>query len=165
MSLQMIICPRCGGHSPSDALFCIDCSAPLQVAATSTTRLLNVTPAAASIAPRQYHAWCISPAQVIAGTLLLAPLVMLLLLGYGPNATIDQDSIAALLVLIGCVQLVRFTRQGKFTLGLRAVVICLALVVMGETPWMLTSCAITGATLAILHISEIVGKHFHRHRP
>jgi hypothetical protein len=158
-----MICPRCAGHNPADARFCIDCSAPLTRAATAITRLLSLPPIVIGRRPRRPGYMRL--VRALAGSLVLAPLTVLLLLGYRPNGNIGQDSIAALLLLIGGIQLVRFTRQGKFAVGLRAGVICVALVVASETPWMLTSCVITAATLATLHISEILGRHFQQRQP
>ncbi len=40
---EMLHCDRCGGDSPTDARFCIDCGAPIGVATTGpTTRLIGI---------------------------------------------------------------------------------------------------------------------------
>jgi hypothetical protein len=160
MELRMIICPRCGGHSPADARFCIECSTPLRLATTNTKRLLNEPPATRAPTPRPARR--VSPAAVIIGAVGLALLSTLLLLGYRADGATERDLIAAMLLLIGSFQLVRCTRQGRFVVGLRAAVLCLALVVASVTPWMLTASIIATTTLGALQLSEIVRRSPHR---
>lgn len=163
MTVHMMVCPRCSGYSPADACFCINCSVPLSMAATSTTQLLSLRSTAMVSLPARIDR--IGLKQAIAGGIVLAPLLVLLLLGYRKDGNIGRDFMAVLLLLMGFVQLARFTCQGRFTIGLRVGVLCLALVVISETPWMLTPCAITAATLAALYVREVLIRMLHPHLP
>jgi hypothetical protein len=64
------------------------------------------------------------------------------------------DTVAHLLVVVGGVQLMRFTLRRQLIAGLRAAVICLALVLAIVTPWMLTVSVAAGAILVTLHLIE-----------
>jgi hypothetical protein len=93
----------------------------------------------------------------ITGALLLSTL---LLLGVLADHSPRLDTVARLLLLVGGVQLVRCTLRQQVIAGLRAAVICLALVLAMITPWMLTVSVAAGAILVALHLIEN-----HRGRP
>jgi hypothetical protein len=57
-------------------------------------------------------------------------------------------------LVVGGVQLVRCTLRRQLIAGLRAAVICLALVLAIVTPWMLTISIAAGAILVTLHLIE-----------
>ena len=119
----------------------------------------------AVIEPTPLRGRRVSRGPAIVGGVGLTLLITLLLLGYRANDSTDRDVIAAFLLLIGSVQLVRFTRQPQFVVGLRAALLCLALVVASVTPWTLTTSIIVGAILGALRVSEILRRRPYRHRP
>ena len=154
MITTLIQCPYCGGTSPANARFCIECSAPLQPTATYTTYRLAQPPHPPLPAPRpaRRHSVRVSHILVgVAGALLLGLLLFLSILA---DRNPQFDTAARLLLIVGGVQLVRFVRRGQIIAGLRAAVICLALVVGVVTPWMLSVAVVASAILLLLHLVE-----------
>jgi hypothetical protein len=85
--------------------------------------------------------------------MLLGALLYLAIL---TNRNSPFDNIARLLLIIGGVQLIRQARRGLVVAGLRAAVLCLALLLAMMTPWWLIIMFLTGIILAILSIVEHV---------
>jgi hypothetical protein len=151
MITTLIQCPYCGGSSPADARFCIECSAQLKPTAISTTYHLAAPPQPTLPPPTpiKHHTVPIMHILVgIAGVLLLSTLLLLSML---VDRNPQFDTAARLLLIVGGVQLIRFVRRGHIIAGLRAAVICLGLVLALVTPWMLTVAVVAGAILLVLH--------------
>lgn len=122
MMTHVIVCPYCHGTCPVDARFCIECSASLQQSVTHTTHRLSDSPAslantlrATAHATPRFRRIRLS----FIGTVLGGVLVLLAVLA---NRDLSFDSVAALILTIGGVQLVRRTMRGQISAGLRAAV-------------------------------------------
>ncbi|MBK9712791.1 MAG: zinc ribbon domain-containing protein [Kouleothrix sp.] len=65
---EMIHCQRCGGDSPTDARFCIDCGAPLAAATTGpTTRLAGIACPACGTSNPEKAQFCVLCGRSIGG--------------------------------------------------------------------------------------------------
>jgi len=82
---------------------------------------------------------------------------VLVLLTVLANRTFHLDTVAPLLLIIGCVQFVRGTMRGQSIAGLRAAVIGVALTLAMITPWVLTICIVAGALLVALQLVDTRG--------
>jgi hypothetical protein len=163
MITTLIQCPYCGGTSPADARFCIECSAQLKHTAISTTYRLAPPPQLTlpQPPPIKHHTVPILHILVgIAGALLLGTLLLLSILA---DRNPRFDTAARLVLIVGGIQLVRFVCRGLIIAGLRAAVICLGLVLAMATPWMLTAAVLAGAALLALHLLEAFLSN--RHKP
>ena len=113
MVTHMIVCPYCHGTCPVDARFCIECSASLQQSVTHTTHRLSDSPASlANTLRATAHA---TPRfgrirRSVIGTVLGGLLVLIAALA---SRISRIDSVAALILTIGVVQLVRRTMRGQ----------------------------------------------------